>query len=264
MNTPLNVEVTGTGPPLLLLHGAAPGATGRGNFGANVEALSRDFQVILADLPGSGGSPSISFRGTDHYGEYADLLVKQLDQMAIPRVHVLGMATGAGIGIAMSARHPGYVDKLIAVGPPGGRSAWHPSPSEGAKAMKRYFLGDGPSAAKMRAYLELTVVDPRLISEEIVEERFTESMRQWERIQQGEAPPKANASRILAHAPAATAKTLLVWGLQNRLQSATNLIDFLQALPAAEAHIYKDAGLWVPFEKATEFNTLVRDFLNSP
>lgn len=264
MDTSLNLRITGSGPSLLLLHGAAPGATGHGNFGENIEALSRDFQVLLADLPGSGNSPTIAFQGQDHYGEYADYVVEQLEHIGVNKVHVLGMATGAGIGITMAARHPGHVDKLIAVGPPGGRSSWHPTPSEGSKAMNNYFLDGGPSPEKMRSYLELTVADPQLISDAIVSERFLESERQWKKIQQGETPPKARPAKILEYASSVSAKTLLVWGLQNRLQSATNLIDFLQAIPSSEAHIYRDAGLWVPFEKAAEFNTLVKDFLHAP
>lgn len=264
MSTALNLEISGSGPPLLLLHGAAPGATGHNNFGGNVEVLAQNFQVLLADLPGSGKSEILQFQGKDPYAELADLFAGELERKGIDEVHVVGMATGAGIGIAMAARHPKLVNKLVAVGPPGGRSSWHPEPSEGSKAMNSYFLNGGPSREKMRAYLELTVAKPQTISESILESRFVESQRKWEKIQAGEVPSKASAAKLLGHASSVATKTLIVWGLQNRLQAAANLIDFLQAIPSAEAHIYKDAGLWVPFEKQSEFNSLVENFLNEP
>lgn len=264
MHSDLHIEVFGSGPPLLLIHGGAPGATGRGNFGENLESLAQRFQVFLADLPGSGKSQPLQFQSSDPYAELAEHFLEHMDSRGVGRFHVLGMATGAGIGIVLAALHPERVDRLIAVAPPGGHSAWHPSPSEGSKAMNSYFKDGGPSREKMRNYLELTVVDPALISEEILDERLAESERQWTEIQAGKTTSKASPAKILQHAPAVIAKTLVVWGLQNRLQSATNFIDFLQAIPDAEAHIYKDAGLWVPFEKQKEFNNLVMSFLDTP
>ena len=46
----------GSGPPVVMLHGGGPGASGWSNFGTNVGPLSERFRVILMDLPGFGKS----------------------------------------------------------------------------------------------------------------------------------------------------------------------------------------------------------------
>ena len=47
---------SGTGTPVVWLHGSGPGATGMSNFGANLPAFE-DFRNIVVDLPGWGRSP---------------------------------------------------------------------------------------------------------------------------------------------------------------------------------------------------------------
>ena len=45
----------GRGEPLVLLHGGGPGASGWSNYSRNIDALARDYRVLIPDLPGFGG-----------------------------------------------------------------------------------------------------------------------------------------------------------------------------------------------------------------
>jgi pimeloyl-ACP methyl ester carboxylesterase len=257
----IHIEEFGSGHPLLLLHGAAPGATGLGNFRDNVARLSENHRVLVADLPGSGQSPALSRSDEDYFTRVAEGVREELATRDALGTHIVGMATGAAVAIAMGAAFPKSVDKLILVGPPGGDSLLSPSPSEGGKAMRGYFLDDGPSREKMRNYLSLTVADPDTITDEILEERYSESIRHFDRIQNGQSPEKPVTTHILEQARQLRAKCLVVWGLQNRLQVASNALQFLSAIPDAQLHIFKDAGLWVPFEVQPQFDPLVLNFL---
>lgn len=48
----IHYNEAGTGDPLLLIHGGGPGASGWSNYRRNVDALARDFRVLVIDLPG--------------------------------------------------------------------------------------------------------------------------------------------------------------------------------------------------------------------
>ncbi|WP_048820521.1 alpha/beta fold hydrolase, partial [Streptomyces ipomoeae] len=50
------VAETGDGPPVLLLHGGGPGASGVSNYSRNIAALAKEYRVIVPDLPGYGRS----------------------------------------------------------------------------------------------------------------------------------------------------------------------------------------------------------------
>src|SRR5271165_2810347 len=62
------VEV-GEGPPLLMLHGGGPGATGAANFVRNIPALAERFRLIVPDMPGYGRST----KGLDRRDPFGDL-----------------------------------------------------------------------------------------------------------------------------------------------------------------------------------------------
>lgn len=259
----IHFEEKGDGPVLLLIHGGAPGATGMANFRANFDDLTQDYRCICVDLPGFGGSEPLEFTTDDPFSEYADHFASFISELGIAKLSVVGMATGAGIGIVLAAKYPELVEKLVVVAPPGGDSLGQPFPPDGLKALVGYFQGSGPSREKMRSYLELTVADPSTITEEIVDERYVAAEEQWGKIQAGAPSQKAAPTRFLSYARQVETKTLLVRGEQNRVQSSVNAEQFLHALPNASLHIFKDAGLWLPYEKLEEFDSLVRGFIGT-
>ena len=63
------VVETGDGPPLLMLHGGGPGASGLPNFVRNVSALAERFRLIVPDMPGFGRST----KGVDRKDPFGDL-----------------------------------------------------------------------------------------------------------------------------------------------------------------------------------------------
>ena len=61
MTAPLSLTRTGSGEPLLLLHGMG---SSRRDFATVLEPLSREFDVLDVDLPGVGRSPALVERPT--------------------------------------------------------------------------------------------------------------------------------------------------------------------------------------------------------
>ncbi len=46
----------GSGPPVVLLHGGGPGASGPSNFAKNLPVFAEQFRTLVVDQPGYGKS----------------------------------------------------------------------------------------------------------------------------------------------------------------------------------------------------------------
>jgi pimeloyl-ACP methyl ester carboxylesterase len=112
VTAPLSVVRTGSGDPLLLLHGWG---SSRRDFAAVVPALSASFDVLNADLPGVGRSPALDGRPT--VSALTDAVEQTLDCADVGRVHVLGDSLGARLGLELARR--GRASSVVAIAPSG-------------------------------------------------------------------------------------------------------------------------------------------------
>ena len=253
----------GSGPVLLCIHGGAPGAYGWGNFGANVAGLAEHFRVLVVDLPGYGRSDKPAISG-GRYGFYAQVFADLIAALGIGSAHVLGMATGGAAAMMLAIEHPQLVDGLVLVSSAGGLPLFTPMPSEGQKVIQSYYGGDGPSLAKMRAYLEMMMYDASAITDELVRERYEASVEPDFMVSAPEGRGSHNrptTEQVWRDVDRIRARTLVVWGRDNRVQGYDNALFLLNRIPDVQVHVYGRTGLWVPFERVDEFNALLVAFL---
>src|SRR5918995_6648344 len=90
----LAVQVTGSGPPVLLLHGFPDRAD---LWRHQIDALKSDFTVIAPDLRGFGDSDKPD---DVRVGKSVGDVVGILDELGIDRAHVVGHDWGAGVAWA--------------------------------------------------------------------------------------------------------------------------------------------------------------------
>jgi pimeloyl-ACP methyl ester carboxylesterase len=57
------------------------------------------------------------------------------------------------------------------------------------------------------------------------------------------------------------AKTLVVWGRDDRFVPLDNGLKVIWGIPNARLHVFSQCGHWAQFEHADEFNRLVIDFI---
>src|SRR3954470_5276167 len=112
MTTPLSLTRTGSGEPLLLLHGLG---SSRRDFTAALPALTDRFDVINVDLPGIGRSPHVEQRPT--VAAITDAVEHTLDAEGLGPVHVLGNSLGARIALELAVR--GRTRSVVAIAPSG-------------------------------------------------------------------------------------------------------------------------------------------------
>jgi len=98
----------GSGPSLLLLHG---GLSDSREWRPQLDAFSKDFNVVAWDAPGCGGSSdppeTIGLDG------YADCLAAFIDALGLERPHVAGLSFGAGLALELYRRHPRLPRSLL-------------------------------------------------------------------------------------------------------------------------------------------------------
>jgi pimeloyl-ACP methyl ester carboxylesterase len=118
----LSVQVAGTGPPLLLLHGLG----GSGRYWAGVGPLLAEFRTIIApDLAGFGRSdkPRIDYTRDFHVGTIEALLTElQVDG----GLDIAGHSMGGILAALFAARHPDRIESLAIVASPFPRTQMHP------------------------------------------------------------------------------------------------------------------------------------------
>lgn len=112
VNTPgqrWHVQVMGTGPALLLLHGT--GASSHSWAGV-VPHLSADHTLIIPDLPGHAFS-SVPQRQHLTLDGMSDAVLALMDTMALKPSVVAGHSAGAAIMLQMALKRPGYFSHHI-------------------------------------------------------------------------------------------------------------------------------------------------------
>ena len=89
---------SGSGPTLLLLHGAGGGAA---NWYRLIAPLSQHYRVLIPDLPGYGFSDAIEPRAPLGQ-QVADLVARWLHALGVRQAHVAGTSFGALVALRLA------------------------------------------------------------------------------------------------------------------------------------------------------------------
>jgi pimeloyl-ACP methyl ester carboxylesterase len=110
----LSVRRMGQGPPLVCVHGLM---TSSYSFRYVLERLSKDFEVIVFDLPGAGRSdaPDVPY-GAE---ALADLVGETLDALGVTGARVLGNSMGGYLCMWLALRRPDAMSRLVNLHSPG-------------------------------------------------------------------------------------------------------------------------------------------------
>jgi pimeloyl-ACP methyl ester carboxylesterase len=106
------LECSGTGPPLVYLHGATEWA---GYSAAFVHDLERAFHVVQPERRGHGRTPDVP--GDLTFAEMTKDTATLIEQLELDKPHVVGFSDGANIALLVALEHPDLVGNVIAIGP---------------------------------------------------------------------------------------------------------------------------------------------------
>ena len=168
----VHYEEAGQGPPVVLLHGGGPGASGPSNFARNLPVFANHFRTLVVDQPGYGKSDKPPVAG-NYFTFAADALAGLLDELGLERVQLVGNSLGGGTAVRFALNYPERAGRLVLMGPGGlSLNVFAPDPTEGVKRLTEFAAPPGPSREKMAAFLRALVFDQRLVTDELIDERY--------------------------------------------------------------------------------------------
>ena len=115
-------EVSGTGDPLVVLHGAYMNIP---TMGAIIPRLAKTHRVYAVELQGHGRTTDIDRPIT--YPNMADDVAAFMDAVGLPKADVFGYSMGAIVGLQLAIRHPAKVNKLVAASVAYDLKGWQPA-----------------------------------------------------------------------------------------------------------------------------------------
>ncbi|MEN4474460.1 alpha/beta fold hydrolase [Mycolicibacterium cosmeticum] len=266
------VAETGTGPAIVLLHGGGPGASGVTNYSRNIDALARQFRVIVPDMPGYGRSTK-KIDKRDPFGSLAEAIRGLLDELQIGTAHLVGNSYGGAAALRLALEHPHRVGKMVLMGP-GGIGTTRMLPTRGLNSLLSYYTGAGPSRAKLADFIRnYLVYEGASVPDELIDIRYTASIDP----EVVADPPLTRPSGPWAlrtlwrmdltrdpRLKALPTPTLILWGRDDVVNRPAGGPLLLRSLPHAELVMTSRTGHWMQWERAELFNRLVTEFLSEP
>ncbi len=105
----LAFERSGSGPPLIILHGLFGSST---NWGSIAQCLTKSYSVDRVDLRNHGASP---WHDTMDYLDMADDVKQFIEQHQLENPILLGHSMGGKVAMVLAVRYPALVKALVVV-----------------------------------------------------------------------------------------------------------------------------------------------------
>ena len=247
----------GSGAPVVFLHGGGPGASGLSNWGANLDAFAdAGFRAIAPDALGYGRSSKpedATFDGSFLVGG----LRRFLDTRGIERASFVGNAMGGSMALQLAQESPERVEKLVVMAPGGIGDVARYLAMPVIQVMLRVAQDPaGPTRAGLRELFEALVADPRLVTDELVEERFAVAATQPKRVL-----ATLRFDDLVPRLPELRMPLLALWGRDDRAVPLEAGLDILRACDSARLVVFAKCGHWVHAERAAIFNQTCVSFL---
>jgi pimeloyl-ACP methyl ester carboxylesterase len=256
----------GEGPPLILIHGSGPGASGWSNYSKNAAALSKSFRVIIPDCPGFGLS---DMKPVDAKVPvwWSDIMLGLMDRIGIDKAHFVGNSMGGMIALKIAIEHPGRIDRMILMGPGGGHPVFSTWPSPGIINLVTAYEGAGITKDRVKGFISQCLFNQSLMTEELLANRFQAASdprivaRPPMRPGPGGPPEDLWRDARLTRLPH---ETLIIWGREDRVLPLDNVMILLKQIPRARLNVFPQCGHWAMWECPDEFNRVVLSFLGVP
>jgi pimeloyl-ACP methyl ester carboxylesterase len=256
----------GRGPEVLLIHGLGASLD---YWDENVEPLSEHFTVTAFDLPWFGKSsipetkPELEF--------FVSTIRKFCIELGLEKISPIGNSLGGALAAALAGKHPELVDKLVLVSPGGfgrevsttlrllsipvvGRALLRPSRTVAREAITSLFYD--PARVKeawvdiAHAYFRSSAARKAFLK--VVHESINIFGQRSDRV-----------SQVTALARQIRARTLVVWGTEDRVIPSIHVQRVTESIPDCISYIFERCGHVPMMELPEDFNRISLEFLHT-
>ncbi|MBB5606784.1 MULTISPECIES: alpha/beta fold hydrolase [unclassified Janthinobacterium] len=239
--------------PILLLHGLGSCAQ---DWQPQIEALSPNYRLIVPDMRGHGRSPAPE--GAWQIADFANDIFNLMDQLDVPRAHVVGFSLGGMVGLEMANLAPGRIASLCLIN-------------------SQPFQGSKPPALLFAYWLRRTVIATfglkamgKIIGKKLFPDPEQQPLVERFAAQMADMDKRAYLAALDA---------IFHWQIEVRFDALTMPVRILAAdqdytpvaskqafaaqFPHCEFEVIANSRHATPLDQAQRVNTLLRSFLSS-
>jgi pimeloyl-ACP methyl ester carboxylesterase len=253
----------GTGPAVLLLHGASLGSSAD-VFERNLSPLANaGVRAIAYDQPGFGLTDNPKDYSVGYRRRFIMML---LDALGLQSAALIGHSQAGTMAVSLAFDYPERISKVMILGtgsllPPLPQDQKGAAPREGEEG-----TASEPTLEQTRALLEHNLFNHELITTEALETRQRMSTgKNFEAfLKRGQAAPASGAKdarpmwQRLAELPC---PLLLIFGKNDRGNAYQRAAMLKESYPWLDLHIVDHCKHLIQWDAMDEFHRLAKDFL---
>ncbi|OGQ78437.1 MAG: hypothetical protein A3F90_04820 [Deltaproteobacteria bacterium RIFCSPLOWO2_12_FULL_60_19] len=252
----------GSGPEVLLLHGASLGSSAD-VWERNLAPLaSHRLRAVAFDQPGFG----LTDNPKDYSVAYRRRFILQfMDTLGIRKAHLVGHSQAGGMAVGLAFDHTDRIGKVVVLAtgsvlpplPEGGKGG----PGEGEEGG-----ASEPTPAETRALLEQNLFNHSLITAEVFEKRHRMSVgKNFQAFLERAKAPRSGGRKdnvpIWERLHQLPVPLLMLYGKQDRGSAAARAALLKERFPTLNLHLLDRCKHLAQWDAALEFERLTAEFL---
>ena len=244
-------ERVGSGPPLVLVHGAGDDSR---VWQPQLAALADEFTVLAWDEPGAGSSSDLPV----DFGlaDYAHCLRALIEALALGPAHIAGLSWGGTVAQELYRHHPRLVATLILADTYAGWTGSLPEEDVRDRVAGVRRMLAAPAEQFDHTLPSLFAGDPPVAFLPLLE-GIAAAVRPQTLARQLSVMAEADQRDLLPHI---VVPTLLIWGELDARSPLSIARQFEQAIPDSELVVIPSCGHVSNLDQPERFNAAVRAF----
>ncbi len=250
----LNFKVSGSGSPLIILHGLLGSLD---NWQSHARSLSDMAQVYIVDQRNHGRSPHFP---EHNYALLAEDLKQFMDEQGLEKASMLGHSMGGKTVMEFANRYPQMIDKLIIADISPRQYKWNYD--EIFDALKHVELDKVENRTDAERMLGEKISEPNMLQFLLKSlDRNPDGRYEWKmnvEVLEKEFPEVVKGVELKGEYPF---PTLVIRGEKSKYVLDADIAVFRKHFPTLEIVTLANAGHWLHAEAPKEFLEAVRNFL---
>lgn len=254
-------RVTGQGPPLVLIHGIAPGVSGH-VWDTNVANLAEHFRVYVVDLLGFGSSdkPDITYTGE----RFARILTDFLRDVVKEPAVLVAQGLAAGIAARTAAQNPNLAAGLVLENPTGGVSDGIGTRLQAAISSLPFLASSSYLAMTRRSRMadmlsDQVFADPARATTTIVDRYYDNAHQPGASYAVRDMMAGRTDLDLACELSCVQAPVVLAWGRYDELVPVQEAQPLREAKPDATLIVFEQSAMLPNVEEPDRFNRLIID-----
>jgi 3-oxoadipate enol-lactonase len=243
----LAVDLAGTGPLLLFMHGIGGNRT---NWRAQLPAFAAHFACVAWDARGYGDSED--YEGALAFDDFVGDVLRVLDHFGAERAHLVGLSMGGRIAMRTALLHPERIATLTLLDTHEGFEAFTPAQREAFVDSRRAPLLAGKEPADIADAVARSLVGPKATTVQL--QQLVDSIATLHKASYIKSLQATVEQVVLGDISLIQAPTHFVVGADDRLTPPAMHHEMAAKLGGAPVSVLPDAGHLSNIENAAAFN----------